>query len=215
MSALLATRYSDRVEMAADGATFDQSGNLIARTDKLRRATNAPIVVGGCGRAEDIESLARLVVFASIGNSIDAAIKWLASALPDRREVSSAIPFELVIGCMSEKDGPQIWRFRSLRPSDVALPTLRLEWRETVALGPELTSEEILAAGYCRDDFLRTSNGMMQAMRSKRCKPELFGDVPLGHYVGCHVDHAVIAANGVTIDRVIEWPDEIGQPIRV
>ncbi|QYO75336.1 hypothetical protein [Devosia salina] len=214
MSALLATRYGDHIEMAADGATFDQTGTLVAKTDKLRKAPNAPLVVGGCGGNDEIDALSRLVISATMGGTVDQAIQWLGRVLPDRPEVTSPIPFELVIGCISEKDGPQIWRFRSLRLDDTSIPALRFEWRENVALGPELSADEILAAGYNRDDFRLTSTGMMQAMRAKRCSPPFLGKVEPGHYVGVHVDHAVISASGVTVDRVIEWADVVGESIR-
>lgn len=214
MSSILATQYAGRVEMATDGGVFDQHGNLTGVKSKIWASPSRPFLAGGVGGDWEVDTLSRFSVAATLGGTVDEAIEWLARVLPDRPEVTSPIPFELVIGCISEAHGPQIWRFRSFHP-DRPLPALRLEWRGDVALGPALTVEEMQAAGYYPEDFRRTSIGFMKAMRAKPCRPEFYpgGEIAEGHYIGAHVDHAVITADGVMVERVLEWPDVIGQRI--
>ncbi len=215
MSAILATRYSDRVEMATDGGVFDQHGNLTGKKSKLCASPSAPLVAGGVGGDGEVSRLTQFAAWATIGRTVDETIDWLAQSLPDRPEVTSPIPFEIVIACLSEQYGPQIWRFRSFHP-DRPLPALRLEWLGDVALGPALTVDDMRAAGYYPEDFRRTAIGFMKAMRAKPCRPEFYpgGEIAEGHYVGAHVDHAVITADGVTVERVLEWPDVVGEKIR-
>lgn len=171
-----------------------------------------PLVVSGVGGSDEIESLARLAICGSLGGEVDQAISWLQRILPVRPEVSAPIPFELVIAGISEAYGPQIWRWRNLRPGDTALPALTACYGPNVALGPELSAEEMLDAGYDHRDFRASAIGLMEAMRAKKCRPRFLEgrDFVEGCYVGGHVDHAVVSADGVTVERVREWPDIIG-----
>lgn len=215
MSALLATRFDDRVEMASDGGTFDQFGVLVAKRTKILAAPSVPLAVGGCGGNEEINALSQFIIAKAEASGVDAAIEELGEALPDRYEVTSPVPFEIVIGCTSEKDGPQIWRFRSLRLGDTALPALRYEWRGDVSLGPDLSLEDMQQAGYWPEDFKRTAIAWMHAMRAKKSRPEFYGEIAEAHWIGGHVDHAVITPAGVQIERVVEWPDVVGELVSI
>lgn len=212
MSALLATLYPDRVEMAADGGVFDQFATVLRSKPKLVVSPSLPVVVSGCGGDEQIEAMAAATIAATASGTVDDAMALLGQVLPNHREIASPIPFEIVIACWSETKGPQLWRLRSFDP-ELPLPQLTPEWRSTVALGPALSVDEIRAAGYDPNDFRKTALGLMKAMRRKPCKPAFYGEITAGHYVACHVDHAVISAAGVSIERVHTWPDVIGQPI--
>lgn len=200
--------------MATDGGTFDSWGVLLAKPRKIVKAASVPLAVSGCGGTAEINTLTQLVVTTAETIGVDAAIEELGSILPDRHEVTSPVPFEIVIGCISEKDGPQIWRFRSLRLGDTILPALRYEWRGDVCLGPDLSVDEMREAGYWPEDFKRTSIAWMEAMRAKKSRPKFHGEIAEGHWIGGHVDHAVITPAGVRIERVVEWPDTVGEMVR-
>lgn len=217
MSVVLATEYPDRIEMAADGGTWNQHGVLIGLTDKLRASATLPLLVTGVGDRDELETLAQYVLTEAEGRTVDQTIDALTTGLQDRPEISSPIRWELVIGGWSETRGPCVWRMRSLLLTDQQLPALRRNISDYVALGPELTGDELLACGWRTDDFSAGLVSQFEAMRAKSgaSLPDLAPGMkmPPGHYVAGHVDHAVITAEGVVIRRVHEWSDHIGCPV--
>lgn len=217
MSVVLATEYPDRIEMAADGGTWDQRGILIGLTDKLRASTTLPLVVTGVGDRDELESLAQYVLTEAEGRTVDQTIDALTIGLQDRPEISSPIRWELVIGGWSETRGPCVWRMRSLLLTDQQLPALRRNISDYVALGPELTGDELLACGWRADDFSAGLVSQFEAMRAKSgaSLPDLAPGMkmPPGHYVAGHIDHVVIKVTGIKTVRLHCWPDKIGRPV--
>ncbi|WP_421952120.1 hypothetical protein [Pelagibacterium sp.] len=217
MSVLLATRYADRVEMATDGGVWNYRGDLVGRRDKLRLAPTLPLAVSGVGDDESIDQICRWVQGATMGDTVDGAISYLERTLPMRPQISSPFHWTIVIAAISETHGPCLWKFRSLKESDISLPALKPHFGEYIAFCPELSTDELRSSGWSPSDFSAGLVARFDLMRTKieDSLPDFLPGrkMPPGNYVGCHIDHAVVTATGAVLKRIHEWPDRMGQPI--
>lgn len=223
MSAFLAFTYPDKVEVVADGATCLPSGHLIAKTDKIKASPHRPLAVVGRGRHVELEQLADYIIGLTAEHSVDETIGILAAALDQGVFVEGQYPYEVAICCWSETEGPKKYIFTSLpRPESPIGPieAFRLYWWDAPLGGGAHVELEDLP-GVTQDDFAETIRDVavpvFEAMR-RRSRDEAWkgNNVnPEAYWVGGHLDFAVIDKDGVRIERIHEWPDEILKMIEV
>ncbi|GGA47261.1 hypothetical protein [Pelagibacterium lentulum] len=208
MSCYFAIRFDDRIEMMTDGAVFNIEGRFVRDKNKSGVALFAPVAVAGVGEEPDIEVMTEVVLTAAFFlSSVDEMIEVLGEELPKFEPTIGASA--IVIACISETRGPLILTYKNTED--------RLVNRgDSHAFGPGLDIDEMLATGvdFSFPDGLRSDGvQLLKAMRAKPC--EQFAGLPLGHYVGGHIDWTVVDRNGARVERVLDWDDVPGQPIEV
>lgn len=220
MSAFISLPYADRVEILTDGATCFPSGRLLAKTCKVTASQHVPMVITGRGNYGDLEQIAEAILGATECGSFDATIDALVDALGAGSFVKRHYAYEVVIAGISEAYGPRHYFFRSEptpeTPFGAVAPFTLVDWGGMPLVGGAvMTDEELAAADVTRQSFesgLRDVGiPLFEIMRgnSKDGTPE-FGDA---YWIGAHIDHTVVDASGVRIERIHEWPDKLFEVI--
>lgn len=212
MSAFLSFPYPDRIELLADGATCLPSGAFLKATDKIRVSPFVPLVVTGRGWHRDIERLAECIILLSSCGSVDETLAAVVDVLEDvRSEPGETQAFELVIAAYSETTGPRHMVFKSFAFDDMPAWTLVDYTGQVLGGGPDFDEADLLATGLAAADFADGAQGggvaLMEFMRGIPGRNERDPTGVRGYWIGGHVDHAVVGANGVVVTRVKEWPD--------
>lgn len=218
MSAFLSFPYADRVEMLTDGATCLPSGRLIAKTTKVKASERLPMAITGRGRHVELEQMIDWIL--SLPGTVDEVLGAVAWALQNGHFGEGAFPYEVIIGAISERDGPNHYFFRSEgveeSPIGPIKPFTLYAWGDQPLVGGcEVTAADL---GDLRPDA--AANGLkaiavplFDAMRRKS-RWTVPGVNQEAYWIGAHIDHAVIRPDGVTIERIHEWPDEYMQLIQ-
>lgn len=221
MSAFVSFPYSDRIELLVDGATCLPSGAFLKATDKVRVSPFAPLVVTGRGNHADLERLAECVILLSSCGSVDETLAALSDVLEAVRSEPGEAPanhFELVVVCYSETSGPRHFVFKSFDFDDLPAWTLVDYTGQVLGGGPDFDGAELLATGLTAADFADGAAGagvaIMEFMRGIPGRNERDPNGVRGFWVGGHVDHAVVGADGVVVTRVKHWPDVPFQQIQ-
>jgi hypothetical protein len=223
MSAFISFPYPDRIELLVDGATCTPNAILIAATDKLVVSPYVPLAITGRGRHGDVRSMAGSIVKLSACGSVDETFDAIIASLEEvRHEIPSGIAsvgehFEIVVAAYSEVTGPRHVVLKSFGTDHQPAWTLIDYTAQVLGGGPDFDVADLLATGLSQSDFvdgaavggLRT----MEFMRSKPGRNEQREDSVYGYWVGGHVDHAVICADGVSVTRLKTWPDMPGHLI--
>lgn len=211
MSAFLAFPYADRVELLADGATCLPSGRLIAATDKIAAAPCVPLAITGRGRYRDIGAITADIIALSACGSVDDTLAALAGRLPDYRDNGG---LEVVVAAYSETRGPVTFAFRSFDSDDWPAWSLRDFTGQLFGGGPEIAVTDVTAAGLDAATFAHGAAegglALMEIMRRTPGRDWTSQSSAEGYWIGGHVDHAVIDADGVRVARLLEWPDRVG-----
>lgn len=220
MTAFLSFPYPDRVELLTDGATCLPNGLLIAATDKIVVSPHVPLAVVGRGNHGDLVKMSDAIMLLSACGSVDDALEQLAGALDDVRADPGEPPdqhFELVVAAFSETRGPCHFVLNSYGGPELPAWTLLDRSNEMIGGGNVPSQADVEAAGLTADTF---ANGaavgglaLMELMRRLPGKDETREGSTQGYWIGCHVDHAVISAAGVTVTRLHTWPDQLFKPI--
>jgi hypothetical protein len=220
MSAFLSFPFADRIELLADGATCLPSGAFIKATDKITASPYVPLAVTGRGQHGDLRKLTEIIIRLSACGSVDDTIDAIAGSLDDVRDDPGEQPahnFEIVIAAFSETRGPCHYMFSSFEGEGRPAWTL-LDWSgEVIGGGPTFTEADIAATGLNAESFAdgAAAPGLV-LMEHMRRQPGSDWTNPNGvhaYWIGGHVDHAVISAEGVTITRIREWQDQPFRPI--
>lgn len=214
MSAFLAVNYGDRIELLTDGAIYEPDGTLTAVQRKVWTSNRLPIAITGRGASKSIE----LVAFAfllGVGNeTVDETLEGIGDRLlkmAARAAVQETTPaFEIVIAAISETRGPLLLYCGT---GDIYgagyVPFSLVDAGKTIGGGPNIDAAGIDASKGLRDCGVDIFERMRRIPGPNPAQP----DLPAIYGIGGHVDHTVVAAAGVTVDRLHEWPDVIGQKI--
>jgi len=221
MSAFLSVAYDDRVELVVDGACCLPSGLLIAAVDKIVTSPHVPMAITGRGRHIDLQRIAAKIIDLSACGSVDATLDMLVESLVSLAAEPGDVPqhLEMAIAAISERDGPSSFYFASF-PQD-AIPALTLwKWDRGAPSGggPIVPEDQLRDAGLTADAF---ADGIaapgLKLLQLARAIPDSDPTNPDGrhaYWIGAHVDHAVVTKDGVSVNRIHEWPDHLLQPIR-
>lgn len=206
MTAIVAQRLPDRIEIISDGAVYDE--RLIVRgfeckIDRLPRF-NAVMTGRGPTRVLDAfrDKLGELMERAS---TYDLALYAIGNNLPMLMPLVKLSPFHIVLAGISEEDGPVLHTFGNT--SEGGFEPFELQ---NVAYGtmyghsiPTDVHATILDRGGLRavavDFFNRVRNDPDRSAAAM--------------VVGGHIDFTVVSEAGVTIERIHRWDDVIGRRI--
>lgn len=208
MTAFIALKYPDRVELMADGAVYAEDGTLMDIRTKIAKGRSMAIVTRG--NATSGKLVADAIAIRSLASSFDETMEWLQETLSARSGQVPEFGFEILICGISEVEGPIILYATTNAYMD-GIPAWTLLNVGTNAFGGhdvplvEADFEQgMFPAGVAALNLMRQSPGVNPV------KP----DLPAVYGVGGHIDHAVVRADGVTLERVHEWPEDVvGQKI--
>lgn len=217
MSAFIAQKFSDRVELATDGAIYDQTGVLVRTGQKVWASAFVPLAVTGRGNFEVVADIASAIVIAADSlQSFDQTITWLIdrlSTFADRSGSDDGNQF--LIGGISERDGPVILLF-STKGGDIlpggceVRPFVLFDVGDNIFAGPVPDVDEALLSGLA---FPVGAALALDSMRKQKGGNPHRTDIQDHYGIGGHIDYTVITVAGVEVQRIHEWPDVIGQPI--
>lgn len=221
MSAFFSVCYPDRIELLTDGAIYADDGMLLKTARKVFPSAVHPLAVTGRGGSDAVRTFAHLILaIMSASPTVDEGLleldRYLLRLQEKFGERAPPTFVEMLIPCISESKGPINIYCASSDVHGLAVPW-RLHAMPFVALGgPKPADDEIEAMGgedAIRDGLQAKGEMLFGFMRRQKftnpAKPEnppLFG-------IGGFVDHTIITAGGVTVNRLHTWEDEIGKPI--
>ena len=145
-----------------------------------------------------------------MASSFDETMEWLQKTLSARSGQTPEFGFELVVAGLSEAEGPIIL-YATTNSYIEGLPAWTLlNAGANVCGGNEVPLADadfengLFPAGVAAIDLMRQTPG------TNPVKP----DLPAVFGIGGHVDHAIVRPEGVTLERVHEWPEDVvGQKI--
>ncbi|NTA35980.1 hypothetical protein [Agrobacterium salinitolerans] len=208
MTAFIALKYPDRVELMADGAVYAEDGTLMDIRPKISAGRSLAVVTRGNATAGKL--VADAIAMRSMASGFDATMEWLQETLSARSGQVPEFGFELVVAGISETEGPIILYATTNSYMDGIPAWTLLNAGSNVCGGHDVPLVEadfehgLFPAGVAAIDLMRQSPGVNPV------KP----DLPPVYGIGGHIDHAVVRADGVTLERVHEWPEDVvGQKI--
>ena len=220
MTAYLGFPYPDRIELLADGATCLPSGMLVAATDKIVVSSHLPMAMVGRGLHRDLRQITDAIVTLSSCGSVDDTLDALAGSLDDVRTDPGEPPdqnFEIVIAAYSESRGALQYVLRSYELNGEPSWALIDKSGQMIGGGEMPSPQDVIDASLTAETFaIGAAEGGLALMEIMRRIP---GSDPTregathGFWIGCHVDHAVVSADGVKVRRLRTWPDQLFRSI--
>lgn len=217
MSAYLGIAYPDRVEILTDGASTFDDGTLARTLPKVWSTPLVPFAVAGAGDLSQVENVALYLRGWAAGTGVEGALDALSGMpLPDG-------DLTILVAAVAEETGPGLWLYSTRDdPYGIgkgAIPAGTVtRWEGFAGMGSGIGAEGISALGLTSADFREgiREGGLkiMEAWRANPCVSPARPHLEAGYYVGGHVDYTVVSAGGVTVERVHEWPDVVGEKIR-
>lgn len=209
MTAILALKHDDRIEIVADGAVLDGQAKVMRITSKIFSDNAGRIVVSGRGRSFDlIAGLADGIIMNVQQMGFDAAmveLQRLADAHPGKQQNAT----DLVMAGFSGNGQPQLKLF--CLTEHFGLPPMKvidvpgLFWG-----GPEIGQLHIdeldNLSAFGAGIFERARNTPGRDMSDLESSP-MFG-------IGGFVEHVELSSRGVVRKTLRRWPDTIGETIK-
>lgn len=214
MSAFYAVNYGDRIELLTDGAVYEADGTLTAIKRKVYASDRLPIAITGRGAANAIE----LVAFAfllGVGNetvdqTLDAIGDKLVKLAAKAAMQETPPAFEIIIAAISESRGPVLLYCATGDFYGAGyVPFSLIEAGNEIGGGPNVDPTGIVTTNGLRDCGVE----IFERMRRVPGPNPIKADLPAIHGIGGHVDHTVVRADGVTVERLHTWPDVVGRKI--
>lgn len=220
LSAFYSFRYSDCVQLLTDGGFFDDAGVLQKVGIKVIQLGSLPLAVtyrGDFASADRIlrELLDYVDTFA-VYDAVDPIIPIMQDYFSQLGERECCIEAEFLFAahCMS---GPEHYIVQLHGRGGLAKAKLLSPgWQ--IAGGPTVTWNDIFGSSQTTEsienpDFpMWHGTQIIGAMRGQKSSVEDQGTQIYGVGGSCYL--TTIDANGVTTQKLCDWPDEIGQHIR-
>lgn len=210
MSGFYALAHADKIELLTDGAVYEPDGTLTAIRRKVWTSERHPIAITGRGSGA-VEAFATVLNFhAAMVDTVDAAIPDWQRLLDRQRARREWPPFEIVIAAISETRGPVILYAASTDAYGVGVDLWKL-----VDAGNELGGgPSVDTTGLDTSDGLRSCGAeLFERMRRTAGPNPVAPELPAVYGIGGHVDLTVVRPEGVTVERIHEWPDVVGRKI--
>jgi hypothetical protein len=226
MSALNVIQQSAAVHLVSDGAGYAPDGTIVAFRSKLFPDQEKRCVAGFLGRSPNIYPIGMALqpnfdaLVDHLGEIVETMHGWLHRLEPDET-FEPMRQFTTVVAGWSDRRGEVIAFAASTEPSQCAMLFDRPEARPYVPLelpilvaSPPVSISETLGSIASLDDIDRRDPAEMalaliEAQRRGRFR---VGERDL-HIVGGFADMASVTENGVTVRRLVTWPDAIGAKI--
>ena len=227
MSLVLSVVYGDSVQMLTDGAAIDPAGNLLSVTRKVSASSSPLLAISGRGDSHLITMIREASMVACEGRSFDETLDIIETMLREIADTvaSKGIGFEVIIAGFSETRGASHYAMAShgdiewLPPyhmTHVEHPAINFgcEWNEQILAEEGVTGEMLAAAGDVALSLFGPQIGEMMRRTSGMPMPSILHNRPDQCIVGGHLDLTTVTRSSAVIERIHEWPDEIGLPIK-
>lgn len=215
MTAIIALRLPDRIEIASDTAVYDQQQIVRGFECKIERMPSGKGVMTGRGLSRTLDLFLEYTSeLAERTSSYDLFIAALRSGAEAFRENVARIsrakrdnikPFQVMFAGLSEQEGPVIYTFSNIDEGDLKAFELN-NVPFGVAFGNSLSAAEhrrMLNLGGLKTIASRFFDGA----RNDPAR-DLASMV-----VGGQIDFTVIDQDGISIETVHSWDDVVGQRI--
>ena len=224
MSAFMSVRFPNSIQLLADGAVYDDNGEVLSFVDKISVSRTVPVAITARGRTDLALPLAMLLCELADSEGIDDLLKALHNVetnLNMRRHFTEPDngQFDLAIALWHPVTGPAHYRVHNCASMPDFTPFVLHELGDFIACGTAFNPDQLFRAGILPvtsdpTEWARTNGGdIMDMMRQSKGEP-LPGALEEPQYIiGGHVDLATITASGVTLQRIRRYKDKIGKKI--
>ncbi len=212
MSAYYGVVYPDRVEIATDGAIYDDDGTVIDLRRKAWHSQTLPIAFAGRGNSVMVDGIGLLLDTASFMGSVDWALERFAELLA-RHERLKVIPIDGIIGSISDAGVPQMhWfttydGFEGFEP--LTLYDVGHEWAGAPTPHPATLADYGFPERMADSTLAESAADLFEAFRRTRMQHLAHPNKHWLYGVGGHVDLTVVRADGVTTEMLREWPEDV------
>lgn len=225
MTAIYGSIMGNTLQLLTDGAVVDFDGILVSTKTKVTTSKLIPLAVTGRGSSEILDTLQKCVVGYSNFYGFDATLVWLEKTLSEMRAVCEEKgrlgQLDVIVAGLSESQGLGLWLI-STHDHYATLPPyyphpFALNKVPEIGFGPMPPAEAMAKAQADGGDpetiFKRHGADLLTAARSELDCDWHGGapQVPLGG----HVDLTVITDKSVTTERLITWPDVVGERLQI
>lgn len=212
MSAFYSFRYPDRVCILADAGVFNDDGRLAAIEGKVSHLRHLPIALTCRGNLEACQVMTRRLL-AIAANSVDA---WLRAArdVATSQRLIGPLDCEILIACFSPRLGPAhffvAFHDRHGAAFEVQQQPVQFGCGPPIGLDdlPPGAADEVSSPTFPD----RYGVDIMSAMRRR---PAIVpGQAKAYRIVGGYLELTTVTAAGVTVRKLHDWNDKIGEPIQ-
>jgi hypothetical protein len=218
MTAFVLKPYHDRVEILTDGAYYSPDGMLLSTAYKVHLAHDAPLAIVGSGSVVEIKQAADVILaLADATGSVDETLKSLSNALaPVAASPSRDTGFRIGIAAISETAGPICLQFSSFDEGDV--PAFQLVYAPSGFGQGSMPDADTMVANLAhlqgtKDGLAADGPWLFEQMRHKKNVNPAFPDREPIYSVGGHVDLTIVRKDEYEHQRLLTWPDVVGQKI--
>jgi hypothetical protein len=216
MSAYYAMAYNDRIEIAVDGAIYEDDGTIIDLRKKFWKSDRFPLAFVGRGSSVSIDGVGHLLdVQCSFCDDVDEVLERLAAAL-ERNARDGATPIDGLLAGWSKTYGPLLHWFTTFDGFEGFEPfrlyNVGAEW----AGGPTPDAETLASFGFPWPGrtLAECAVDLFEAMRRTEMEHLAHPGRPMLYGVGGHVDLITVTAAGCVTERLHTWPqDRVGHKI--
>lgn len=225
MSAFLAVKYEDRVEFLSDGAVYHDDGTVEYTRQKVWTSKRLPMAFVSVGGDLAMTGLGMALELMTLFKTFDEALLRFGEILEklgsDERELAAVGG---VIAGISETLGPVMYGFHTYRGEGENATFNGLEPFRLYDVGseffggpvpvPRAFKESGLPCYWACDGLAEFGADYFELLRRTKMEHVTHPDKPMLYAVGGHVDHTVVSADGCTVTRIKEWPQDVpGQEI--
>ncbi len=218
MTAFVLKPYHDRVEILTDGATYTPDGILLTKSYKVHLAHEAPLAIVGSGSVIEIKQAVDVILaLADATGSVDKTLKSLSDALaPVAASPNRDAGFRIGIAAISEAAGPICLHVSSFDEADV--PAFELVYAPTGFGQGSMPDADTMVANLAhlqgtKDGLAADGPWLFEQMRQKKNINPAYPDKEPIYTVGGHVDLTIVRKNEYEHQRLLTWPDVVGQKI--
>jgi hypothetical protein len=218
MTAFVLKPYHDRVEILTDGAYYSPDGMLLSTAYKVHLAHDAPLAIVGSGSVVEIKQAADVILaLADATGSVDETLKSLSNALaPVADSPSRDTGFRIGIAAISETAGPICLHFSSFDDGNVS--AFELVYAPTGFGQGSMPDADTMVANVAhlqgtKDGLAADGPWLFEQMRQKKNVNPASPDLEPIYSVGGHLDLTIVRKNEYEHQRLLTWPDVVGEPI--
>lgn len=218
MTAFVLKPYHNRVEILTDGAYYSPDGVLLSTAYKVHLAHEAPLAIVGSGSVVEIKQAADVILaLADATGSVDETLKSLSNALaPVATSPSRDAGFRIGIAAISETAGPICLHFSSF--DEGAASAFELVYAPTGFGQGSMPDAGTMVANLAhlqgtKDGLAADGPWLFEQMRRKKNVNPAYPDKEPIYNVGGHLDLTIVRKDVYEHQRLVTWPDVVGQKI--
>ncbi|WP_025199116.1 hypothetical protein [Brucella sp. BO2] len=221
MSAFYVAKYEDRIEILTDGAVYSDDGTIVSIERKIWISDHLPLTFVGRGSHPSVNLISTAMGLLSFNKTVDETLVLFMEKIEAMAEKpGEKVQLDGLVCGISETLGPIVYYFctskqvceeRGLEPFKI------YEVPDEMCAATNPTPRAIRNSGlpmfWAIDGLAEYGGVFFDTMRQFTMKHVALPDQPDMYAIGGHVDHTVIRADGIVSERILEWPDKIGEKI--